>query len=57
LVGVGHTVKKGQVLATVEAIRLSHDIKAACNGSIVRVSAHEGQAVQYGEPLFEIQPD
>ena len=48
---------KGQVLAIVEAIRLSHEIKAACNGSIVMVSAHEGQAVQYGEPLFEIQPE
>jgi acetyl-CoA carboxylase biotin carboxyl carrier protein len=57
LVEVGQTVKKGQVLAIVEAIRLSHEIKAACSGSIVAVSAHHGHAVQYGEPLFEIQPD
>ena len=57
LVEVGQAVKKGQVLAIVEAIRLAHEIKAACNGSVVAVSADEGQAVQYGEHLFEIQPE
>jgi acetyl-CoA carboxylase biotin carboxyl carrier protein len=57
LVEIGQAVKKGQVLAIVEAIRLAHEIKAACNGSIVMVSADEGQAVQYGEALFEIQPE
>jgi acetyl-CoA carboxylase biotin carboxyl carrier protein len=54
---VGQAVKRGQVLAIVEAIRLTHEIKAGCSGSIVKVSAREGQAVQYGEHLFEIQPE
>jgi acetyl-CoA carboxylase biotin carboxyl carrier protein len=53
---VGQAVKKGQVLALVEAIGLTHEIKAACDGSLVDVSADEGHVVQYGDTLFHIRP-
>jgi acetyl-CoA carboxylase biotin carboxyl carrier protein len=55
-VNVGQAVTKGQVLAIIEAIRLTHEIKAGCDGTIVNVSPPDGQAVQYGDDLFEIAP-
>src|SRR5919205_1162774 len=53
---VGQTVRKGQVLCIIEAMKLMNEINAECDGEIVKVYVDNGQAVQYGERLFAIKP-
>lgn len=53
---VGQTVKKGQVLCIIEAMKLMNEINAECDGEVVKVYVENGQAVQYGERLFAIKP-
>ena len=53
-VSVGDTVKKGQTLAIVEAMKLMNEIESEYDGTVVEVLAENGQAVEYGQPLFRI---
>jgi acetyl-CoA carboxylase biotin carboxyl carrier protein len=55
-VETGQTVKKGQVLCIIEAMKLMNEINADCDGEIVKVYVENGQAVQYGERLFAVKP-
>jgi acetyl-CoA carboxylase biotin carboxyl carrier protein len=55
-VEAGQTVRKGQVLCIIEAMKLMNEINAECDGAIVKVYVENGQAVQYGERLFAIRP-
>jgi acetyl-CoA carboxylase biotin carboxyl carrier protein len=54
-VDVGTRIKKGQVLCIVEAMKLMNEIEAEIEGSIVQILVENGQAVEYGEPLFKIK--
>ena len=54
-VDVGTRVKKGQVLCIVEAMKLMNEIESEIEGSIVQILVENGQAVEYGEPLFKIK--
>ena len=53
---VGDTVRKGQVLCIIEAMKLMNEINAEIEGTVVKVYVENGQAVQYGERLFAIKP-
>jgi len=53
---VGQTVKKGDVLCIIEAMKLMNEINAEIGGEIVKVYVENGQAVHYGERLFAIRP-
>lgn len=53
-VSVGDTVKKGQQLAIVEAMKLMNEIECEFDGTIAEVLVENGQAVEYGQPLFRI---
>jgi acetyl-CoA carboxylase biotin carboxyl carrier protein len=55
-VDTGQTVRKGQVLCIIEAMKLMNEINAECDGEIIKVYVENGQAVQYGERLFAIRP-
>lgn len=52
---VGDTVKKGQTLAIVEAMKLMNEIESEFDGVVVEIYAQNGQAVEYGQSLFRIQ--
>ena len=54
-VSVGDTVKKGQTLAIVEAMKLMNEIESDFDGVIDAVLVENGQAVEYGQPLFRIK--
>jgi acetyl-CoA carboxylase biotin carboxyl carrier protein len=54
-VEVGSTVKKGQVLCIIEAMKLMNEIDSEYEGEIVNVYVENGQPVQYGERLFAIR--
>jgi len=54
-VEIGTTVKKGQVLCIIEAMKLMNEIDSEYDGEIVNVYVENGQPVQYGERLFAIK--
>lgn len=54
-VDVGTRIKKGQVICIVEAMKLMNEIEAELEGTIVQILVENGQAVEYGEPLFKIK--
>jgi acetyl-CoA carboxylase biotin carboxyl carrier protein len=52
----GQMVKKGDVLCIVEAMKLMNEIESEISGKIISILAENGQPVEYGEPLFLIDP-
>ena len=52
----GDVVKEGQVLCIVEAMKLMNEIEAKIAGRIVKVLAENGQPVEFGQPLFLVEP-
>ena len=53
-VKVGDSVKEGQVLAIVEAMKLMNEIESDFTGTVIEILVENGQAVEYGQPLFVI---
>jgi acetyl-CoA carboxylase biotin carboxyl carrier protein len=54
-VDVGATVKKGQVLCIIEAMKLMNEIDSEYDGEVMNIYVENGQPVQYGERLFAIK--
>jgi acetyl-CoA carboxylase biotin carboxyl carrier protein len=54
-VEIGSTVKKGDVLCIIEAMKLMNEIDSEYDGEVVNVYVENGQPVQYGERLFAIR--
>ncbi len=55
-VEVGDTVKKGQILCIIEAMKLMNEIESETAGKVVQILVENGQPVEYGQPLFVIEP-
>lgn len=53
-VKVGDTVKEGQTICIIEAMKLLNEIEADKAGVIKEILIENGQAVEYGQPLFVI---
>lgn len=51
----GQSVKKGDTLCIIEAMKLMNEIESDFTGKIVRVLVENGQPVEFGEPLFVIE--
>ena len=51
-VSVGSTVKKGDVLCIVEAMKLMNEITAEQDGTITEICVENGQVVEFGQTLF-----
>jgi len=54
-VEVGDTVRKGQVLCIIEAMKLMNEIESDCDGEIAAVYVDNGRPVQFGERLFAVK--
>lgn len=52
---IGDSVKKGQTLCIIEAMKLMNEIAAEEDGVIAEICVTDGQAVEYGTPLFRIR--
>ncbi|MDO5346151.1 MAG: acetyl-CoA carboxylase biotin carboxyl carrier protein [Lachnospiraceae bacterium] len=52
LVHAGDTVKKGQVIGIIEAMKLMNEVRSEYDGTVAQVLAENGQIVEYGQPLF-----
>ena len=55
-VEVGQTVKVGQVLCLIEAMKLMNEIDAETAGEVVDIYVENGQPVQYGDRLMAVRP-
>ncbi|SEK99812.1 acetyl-CoA carboxylase biotin carboxyl carrier protein [Nitrosovibrio tenuis] len=55
-VEVGQTVKEGETLCIIEAMKLLNEIESDASGVVKAVLVENGQPVEYGEPLFVIEP-
>ena len=53
-VEVGSTVKAGDTLCIVEAMKLLNEIESDCAGTVKAILIENGQPVEFGEPLFVI---
>ena len=54
-VEVGGTVKEGQTICVIEAMKLMNEIEADATGMIKAILVESGQPVEYGQPLFLIE--
>ncbi len=54
-VEVGQVVKKGQTLCIIEAMKLMNEIESEFDGKVKEILVSDGEAVEYGKPLFIIE--
>ncbi|MBF6631146.1 MAG: acetyl-CoA carboxylase biotin carboxyl carrier protein [Comamonas sp.] len=54
-VEVGDQVKEGDTICIIEAMKILNEIEADKSGTVTRILADNGQAVEYGQPLFVIE--
>ncbi|MFM7485047.1 MAG: acetyl-CoA carboxylase biotin carboxyl carrier protein, partial [Burkholderiaceae bacterium] len=54
-VDIGSTVKEGDTLCIIEAMKLLNEIDADASGTIRQILVENGQAVEFGQPLFIIE--
>jgi acetyl-CoA carboxylase biotin carboxyl carrier protein len=56
-VSIGDSIKPGQVICIVEAMKLMNELKSEVAGKVVKIVATNGNPVQYGQPLFLVEPE
>jgi acetyl-CoA carboxylase biotin carboxyl carrier protein len=54
-VDVGSTVKAGEPVCIIEAMKIMNEIEADLGGTIARILCENGQAVEFGQPLFVLE--
>jgi acetyl-CoA carboxylase biotin carboxyl carrier protein len=55
-VNVGDTIKKGDKICIIEAMKLFNEIEAEVSGKIVKVLTDDAKPVEYDQPLFLVEP-
>lgn len=55
-VNVGDEVTDDTTVCIIEAMKIFNEIKAQCNGSIIKVLVSSGDPVEFGQPLFLVKP-
>jgi acetyl-CoA carboxylase biotin carboxyl carrier protein len=55
-VAVGDPIEQGQTIGIIEAMKIMNEIPAERSGTVVEILVQNGQAVEYGSPLFRIEP-
>jgi acetyl-CoA carboxylase biotin carboxyl carrier protein len=54
-VEVGSVIKEGETICIVEAMKILNEIEADKSGTVTQILVQNGQAVEYGQPLFVIE--
>ena len=54
-VEIGDTIKEGETICIVEAMKILNEIEADKSGTVTQILADNGQAVEYGQPLYVIE--
>ncbi len=52
---LGDTIKIGQPVCIIEAMKIMNEIESDCDGKILRILCENGQAVEFGQPLFSVE--
>ncbi len=52
---VGQQVKEGEAICIIEAMKIMNEIEADKSGTITKILCENGQAVEFGQPLFVIE--
>ena len=52
----GDEIEEGQVICIIEAMKLMNEIKAEIKGRVARILVENGHPVEYGQPLFLVEP-
>ena len=52
---VGTVVKEGETICIIEAMKILNEIEADKSGTVTKILSENGQAVEYGQPLFMIE--
>ena len=56
-VRIGDHIHKDTVVCIIEAMKVMNEIKAETSGTIQKILVQNAQAVEFGQPLFQIKPD
>ncbi|MED5617966.1 acetyl-CoA carboxylase biotin carboxyl carrier protein [Ideonella sp. BN130291] len=54
-VEIGSQVKEGEAICIIEAMKIMNEIEADKSGTVTKILAENGQAVEFGQPLFVIE--
>ncbi len=54
-VEIGDTIKQGETICIVEAMKILNEIEADKSGTVTKILVDNGQAVEYGQPLYVIE--
>ncbi len=54
-VELGSVVKEGETICIIEAMKILNEIEADKSGTVTKILSENGQAVEYGQPLFIIE--
>ena len=55
LADVGDAIKEGMPVCIIEAMKIMNEIEADCEGKVTRILCENGQAVEFGQPLFIVE--
>jgi acetyl-CoA carboxylase biotin carboxyl carrier protein len=55
LVDIGSEVKEGEAICIIEAMKIMNEIEADKSGKVTRILCENGQAVEFGQPLFIVE--
>ncbi|MDW7658911.1 MAG: acetyl-CoA carboxylase biotin carboxyl carrier protein [Bacillota bacterium] len=53
-VAVGSSVEAGETVCIIEAMKLMNEVTSSCAGEVLEIFVHDGQRVEYGQPLMRI---
>ena len=54
---IGSNVEEDTVVCIIEAMKVMNEIKSEIKGTVKKILVSNGQSVEYGEPLFQVEPE
>ncbi len=55
-VDVGDTIRKGQTICIIEAMKLMNELEAEVNGEVMEILVENGKPIEFGQPLMRVKP-
>ena len=56
LVGLNDIIRQGQVVGAIEALNVPNDVEAEVAGRVTKICVEDGEPVEYGQTLLEVEP-
>ena len=54
-VEIGQTIKKGQTIMIIEAMKTMNHVPSTCNGTVNKILVKDGEPVEFGQPLISVK--